>query len=1799
MKKHFLKSFALLAMLFSALTMSAVSYCGETITATDGTTAVITCTQPEAGTYVMTISSTQTGFSGLKGINNYFLVDGSKTRATNTATGKITGNFDSSLRVLTLTFACTDVPVMDSPLYLNFSAQEKQFDSLNGQEFEWPTSCEAGSEEPEEPGDKWASVDWVADSDNKYKVLHECLSSVVNVQQPPWAAEKGIYVTVPAGISDCSVNGAIDGAGMILYLSSFTAKETEVTITHGLGSCTFWVFYADGTEGGGEGGEAPDPTPEPEPEPEVTDKWATVDWVEASDNKYKVSHECLSSVVNVQQPPWAAEKGIYITVPAGISDCTVNGAIDGAGMVLYLSSFTAKETEVTITHGLGSCTFWVYYADGTEGGGEGGATPTEVYDVNFALTAKGSSAEATSGNATAAIDNNAGTRWESAQADPQTWILDLGQLRIFNTLEIVWEGAYGKTFTVSVSDDKVNWTPVWTVEGQQLAGFPYTQTQTIDKTTARYIQFHGTERGTGYGYSFYEFRVYLAGVSTFTTLEAKPATNLSKVGEGNAITLTAKDQNGQLIATPDGVTYTITPADAGTITNNIYTPARIGMASIVATIGEVKSAAFEVVAYDGENVALSTDLNNSKIIAQSEFAPSGTNAWHAIDGNEGSVWQGSATNGTAGDEAARTYDSWFVVDFGVEYDVNLVSIKFEGACSQEYHVDFSADNATWNVAYNHVGNAGINAHTKLIYGNDLQNSTKVRYARFYSTKAATEWGMKIYEFKVFGTESATLTKTVSATVNDAAMGTATVTQNSVPVTEVETGSEVTFTAIANDGYIFVNWSNGNTNPSFTTTVDAAMHLTANFRALGNIYCNTEMTVDGHTIYVTMKRSAPETYQLIVRSEENLTNFGGTNFYRPNNEHVINLRDQGVLSDDKHTLTATFSAETIPYMVDPLFVIFEGIGERTYQQLTNIEFDVECEDDMTVTGLALDPASVSIMVGGSQTLKAIFTPAHAFGEELEWISSTDAVATVDANGVVTAVAVGNAVITAKLVSNPAITATCNVIVTNFTAHTFYGYNSDGGVDFAYSLTSNADGTVTIVADVLTNNPGLGVTSFSIDNEWKDMTKNADGTYTRTSEKTFSIGQTVNCFLYAPYTGGVGRIDFTYTVGSENTRPAIPVTGVSINHESITFTVGETTQLSGAVAPMTADNKAVTWKSSNEAVATVVDGLVTAIAPGNATITITSVEGNYRATCSIKVLAAISELPPAPIWHKSQVKAIYSATYDADCDFGEWNSGTIYTQETYGKKFTTNTTGYFGLVGFAYDCTDMQYLHLDVWCANSTSLGIVPIHGGAEVRVTKEIIGGQWNAIEIPLTTYEGVTDWSNVTQLKIDNIKEQNIWLNNIYFYKEVHQEVTESLEITEDYAYTSLTITKDGKVTISNGATLTVKDFVIKSTMGAGESGQLLGATLDNFDVIGDAYIDITLGKDATAEQWHAFTVPFPVNALNGIYTTDGTKLINEVDYAIMDYHGDIRANGKYGWKKYHGDLVPGTFYIMTVNGDIKTFRFKKTDGSSVVAANNKALIAYGSGTDTDKGWNGVGNPTLAYGSVAQAVQVLNPETYTYEAHEANATNFTVGTPFFIQAASNGNMTMAVADASKPSYAPARQQTTEVKAKVYLSNDNYTDRLYITATDDATATYEIGKDLVKMTMTNTPSVPQLFARAYNTDLCMIHTPLSNDEAVVALNLYAPADGEYTLSAEAQNGETIYLLKDNAIVWDLTASEYTIYLSQGNTEVYGVAIKRAPQVETGVNDGATIQTLPSKVILQGNLYILHNGQVYDAMGKCVK
>ena len=384
--------------------------------------------------------------------------------------------------------------------------------------------------------------------------------------------------------------------------------------------------------------------------------------------------------------------------------------------------------------------------------------------------------------------------------------------------------------------------------------------------------------------------------------------------------------------------------------------------------------------------------------------------------------------------------------------------------------------------------------------------------------------------------------------------------------------------------------------------------------------------------------------------------------------------------------------------------------------------------------------------------------------------------------------------------------------------------------------------------------------------------------------------------------------------------------------------------------------------------------------------------------------------------------------------------------------------------------------------------------------------------------------------------------------------------------------------------------------MGTTTSGQLNTAP-ENLIVNGDVFIDITLGDNANPQKWHAFTVPFPVDAMNGVYDLNDKKLTNGVNYAIMQYHGDVRAQGKYGWKKYSGILVPGTFYLMTVDGARTTYRFKKVKDAELIAPATKELKAY-AGDDKDKGWNGVGNPTLMHGKVAYDAQILDPQTYTYVTVPATSSaHFTVGTPFFIQAAADAMVTIA-AEVSG-SLAPARRAAATVdKVKVMLGNADYTDYLYVSASEDATNEYEIGKDLAKMTMTNTPIVPQIFAQAYGTYLCMVNAPMISNEATVALNLYAPAEGEYTLSVEEQAGATVYLLYNGNIVWNLSMGEYPIHLTQGNNAGYSLVVRRE-NAPTDVENifGADEQT--EKFIYNGNLYILHEGKVFDAVGNVLK
>ena len=81
--------------------------------------------------------------------------------------------------------------------------------------------------------------------------------------------------------------------------------------------------------------------------------------------------------------------------------------------------------------------------------------------------------------------------------------------------------------------------------------------------------------------------------------------------------------------------------------------------------------------------------------------------------------------------------------------------------------------------------------------------------------------------------------------------------------------------------------------------------------------------------------------------------------------------------------------------------------------------------------------------------------------------------------------------------------------------------------------------------------------------------------------------------------------------------VAVTGVTLDVTELALEVPATATLTATVAPEEATDKTVVWASDNEAVATVAEGVVTAVAEGTATITVTTVDGGFTATCIVTV------------------------------------------------------------------------------------------------------------------------------------------------------------------------------------------------------------------------------------------------------------------------------------------------------------------------------------------------------------------------------------------------------------------------------------------------------------------------------------------------------------------------------------------------------------------------------------------------------
>lgn len=306
--------------------------------------------------------------------------------------------------------------------------------------------------------------------------------------------------------------------------------------------------------------------------------------------------------------------------------------------------------------------------------------------------------------------------------------------------------------------------------------------------------------------------------------------------------------------------------------------------------------------------------------------------------------------------------------------------------------------------------------------------------------------------------------------------------------------------------------------------------------------------------------------------------------------------------------------------------------------------------VAVTGVSVAPTTVSTSVGSTQQLTATVSPANATNKNVTWSSSNNSIATVNAAGLVTGVAVGTATITVTT-QDGARTATATVMVTqtlnaqiiastagasepgNATVNSYDGnattrWANDGTLPNAW-IEYTLDNTYTLTSINLTMFNGSTRTypiEISVNGTvaWSGSTALTSGVWARSITAT---GNKVRIRMTAANSSGtnwfsISEITITGTVASST----VPVASVAVSPVSATLNVGATRTLTATVSPSNATNKNVSWSSSNPAVATVsASGIVTGVAAGSASITVTTQDGAKTALSAITVTSVSAPTP----------------------------------------------------------------------------------------------------------------------------------------------------------------------------------------------------------------------------------------------------------------------------------------------------------------------------------------------------------------------------------------------------------------------------------------------------------------------------------------------------------------------------------------------------------------------------------------------
>lgn len=253
------------------------------------------------------------------------------------------------------------------------------------------------------------------------------------------------------------------------------------------------------------------------------------------------------------------------------------------------------------------------------------------------------------------------------------------------------------------------------------------------------------------------------------------------------------------------------------------------------------------------------------------------------------------------------------------------------------------------------------------------------------------------------------------------------------------------------------------------------------------------------------------------------------------------------------------------------------------------------------GIALNKLNALLKVGTSDTLTVIFGP-DIVGREVEWFSSDPDVVNVDSNGKVNAISAGTASITAVMTDGSGESASCVYTVKPLVNE----------IKLNKSVITIIKGQTEKLA--ATVNPpdayDTGVTWSSDNSDIATVDQNGN-------IKGKSAGKTIIKVTAKDGSGVVAKCEVIVN---------IPVSHISIDKNRVIIKKGNSLTLSAAVLPTDANDKSLTWSSSNTNIVKVdQNGKVTAVNGGRATITAKANDGSGKFdTCEIEVIVMVESI-----------------------------------------------------------------------------------------------------------------------------------------------------------------------------------------------------------------------------------------------------------------------------------------------------------------------------------------------------------------------------------------------------------------------------------------------------------------------------------------------------------------------------------------------------------------------------------------------